>query len=435
METITFDKRNYRKHSDENKRVIKKSLKELGAGRSVLIDKNNTLIAGNGVFEQAQALGIPVRVIDTDGTELIAVKRTDIAEGDEKRKRLALADNVASDLSDFDDDLLHEDFSMEELNDWGLESEEEANKGMDNPNRSPGKLMDRFIVPPFSVLDARKGYWIERKRMWNKEIGDNAQARGEAECYHTEYMNRLYGTHFKSVSVLDPVLSEIVLHWFAPESGSVFDCFAGDTVFGYVAGKLGYNFTGIELRKEQVDFNTEKTSGLSCRYICDDGRNVRNHIEPNSQDMLFSCPPYYNLEKYSDLPNDASNQGTYEDYLSLIDEAFANSIECLKDGRFAVIVCSDIRDKQGYYRGLPKDIKRIFESRGMRLYNELILIDPIASHVYTCSHSMKLRKVDKVHQNVLVFYRGNIQDIKKNKYKEIKYEGADLELFGMVSDE
>lgn len=126
MEKITFDKRNYRKHSDENKRVIKKSLEELGAGRSVLIDKNNTLIAGNGVFEQAQALGIPVRVIETDGTELVAVKRTDIAECDEKRKRLALADNVASDLSEFDDDILHEDFSMEELSDWGLESEEEA---------------------------------------------------------------------------------------------------------------------------------------------------------------------------------------------------------------------------------------------------------------------------------------------------------------------
>ena len=126
MEQITFDKRNYRKHSDENKRVIKKSLEELGAGRSVLIDKNNTLIAGNGVFEQAQALGIPVRVIETDGTELVAVKRTDISEGDEKRKRLALADNVASDLSEFDDDLLHEDFSMEELSDWGLESEEKT---------------------------------------------------------------------------------------------------------------------------------------------------------------------------------------------------------------------------------------------------------------------------------------------------------------------
>lgn len=135
MEKITLDKRNYRKHSDENKRVIKKSLEELGAGRSVLIDGNNTIIAGNGVFEQAQALGIPVRVVETDGTELVAVKRTDISEGDEKRKRLALADNVASDLAEFDDDLLHEDFSMEELSDWGLEQEEEISEQKISENK------------------------------------------------------------------------------------------------------------------------------------------------------------------------------------------------------------------------------------------------------------------------------------------------------------
>ena len=145
METITFDKRNYRKHSDENKRVIKKSLEELGAGRSVLIDRDNTLIAGNGVFEQAQALGIPVRVIETDGTELVAVKRTDIAEGDEKRKRLALADNVASDLSEFDDDLLREDFSMEELSDWGLESEEEMQTDLNG--ELPPELQGLDLTP------------------------------------------------------------------------------------------------------------------------------------------------------------------------------------------------------------------------------------------------------------------------------------------------
>lgn len=67
---IKFDKRNYRKHSDSNKRKIKKSLQECGAGRSVLVDADDTLIAGNGVFEQAQAMGIPTRVIETDGTEI-----------------------------------------------------------------------------------------------------------------------------------------------------------------------------------------------------------------------------------------------------------------------------------------------------------------------------------------------------------------------------
>ena len=75
---IKFDKKNYRKHSEQNKKRIKKSLKECGAGRSVLVDADDTLIAGNGVFEQAQAMGIPTRVVETDGTELVVVKRTDL---------------------------------------------------------------------------------------------------------------------------------------------------------------------------------------------------------------------------------------------------------------------------------------------------------------------------------------------------------------------
>lgn len=124
---ITFDARNYRKHGKKNKDLIKKSLEELGAGRSVLIDKENSLIAGNGVFEQAQALGIPVRVIETDGKELIAVKRTDLATADEKRKKLALADNAASDLSEWDVPVLETDWAKDVLADWGVELPEAVN--------------------------------------------------------------------------------------------------------------------------------------------------------------------------------------------------------------------------------------------------------------------------------------------------------------------
>lgn len=117
---IKFDERNYRKHSDQNKKIIKKSLQELGAGRSVVIDADDTLVAGNGVYEQAQALKMPVRVIETDGSELVVVKRTDIHTQDEKRKKLALADNSASDTSKFDNVLLSEDWTIDELKEWGV---------------------------------------------------------------------------------------------------------------------------------------------------------------------------------------------------------------------------------------------------------------------------------------------------------------------------
>lgn len=163
MEKITFDKRNYRRHDEKNKRVIRKSLEELGAGRSVVIDKEGTLIAGNGVYEQAQKLKMPVRVVETDGSELVVVKRTDLATGDEKRKRLALADNVASDLSEFDNDLLQEDFTIEELGDWGLEFDNDDMSNVDEEDEQVQK--DEHVEQLLN--EAMRQYIAEYVRMFD----------------------------------------------------------------------------------------------------------------------------------------------------------------------------------------------------------------------------------------------------------------------------
>lgn len=124
-EEIKFDKRNYRIHDDANKKLIKKSLKENGTGRSILIDKEGEIIAGNGVYEQASKLKIPVKVVETDGTELIAIKRTDLSTDDVRRKQLAVLDNSTSDSSTFDFDMLQEDFGVDVLNDLGIDVEYE----------------------------------------------------------------------------------------------------------------------------------------------------------------------------------------------------------------------------------------------------------------------------------------------------------------------
>lgn len=117
---IKFDERNYRKHSKKNKALIKKSLEELGAGRSVVIDNEGEIIAGNGVYEQAQKLGIKTRIVETDGSELVVVKRTDLATGDDKRKKLAMADNATSDTSEWANDLLRKDWTKEALAEFGV---------------------------------------------------------------------------------------------------------------------------------------------------------------------------------------------------------------------------------------------------------------------------------------------------------------------------
>lgn len=109
-EGITYDPNNYKIHGDRNRRVIRKSLEECGAGRSILVDSSGTIIAGNGVFEQANKLGLPVRVVESDGKELVVVKRTDLNPTDEKRRKLALMDNSASMLGEFDMEAIAKDF-------------------------------------------------------------------------------------------------------------------------------------------------------------------------------------------------------------------------------------------------------------------------------------------------------------------------------------
>lgn len=113
------DSHNYRKHSDTNKARIKKSIDEAGLGRSVVIDADGVLVAGNGV-QSVIDKDTPVRVVETDGTELVVVKRTDLHTGDPRRKTLALADNATADDVEWDFDAVLGEFEVEDLQEWGV---------------------------------------------------------------------------------------------------------------------------------------------------------------------------------------------------------------------------------------------------------------------------------------------------------------------------
>jgi DNA modification methylase len=146
-------------------------------------------------------------------------------------------------------------------------------------------------------------------------------------------------------------------------------------------------------------------------------------------DLLFSCPPYFDLEVYSKNLLDASNQKEYTAFLDILENAFTAAIGCLKDNRFAVVVVGDIRDKAGVYRQFPDDVKDIFRKNGLPLYNEMILVESLGTLPQRASRSMTNRKVMKCHQNVLVFYKGKPKDIQKH-FEPIEFaydEGENLE--------
>lgn len=118
---ITYDRHNYRDHDERNLNLLGKSLKRCGAGRSILLDKNGEIIAGNATYKTAQEQGIPVKIIPTDGKTLIALQRTDLDTDDRKRKELAAFDNSTSDGVNWNIDNLAADFDLAELPELGIE--------------------------------------------------------------------------------------------------------------------------------------------------------------------------------------------------------------------------------------------------------------------------------------------------------------------------
>lgn len=331
-------------------------------------------------------------------------------------KAYTIKDNVS--FGEHDWSLLDTQWESHKLDNWGVDVPDLIKEKKTKIKEAHDKLSDKFIVPPFSILDSRQGYWQDRKKHWRELINDNAESREglmDASCIMSDTNN--------GSSLLDPVLSELVNKWFGVPKGKTFDCFAGDAVFGYVSSYLGHEFTGIELRQEQVDLNNERVNEFPSKYICDDGRNVLKHIKKESQDLLFSCPPYYNLEVYSNLANDASNQKDYSDFIAILDTAFTNAVKCLKNNRFAVITVGDLRDENGFFYGFVDDVKAIFKRNGLLLYNDMILAERLGTLPQRVARYMVNRKVGKCHQNVLVFYKGDPKEISKIYPKiEIKPE-------------
>ena len=147
------------------------------------------------------------------------------------------------------------------------------------------------------------------------------------------------------------------------------------------------------------------------------------HIEKESADFLFSCPPYWGLEKYNGGENDLSGMG-YRDFLDSYTSILVHALFCLKNNRFAVIVIGDVRDKNGNYVNLVGETKRIMIDAGASLYNEIILLEQSGTGAMRAEHCMKNRKVVKTHQNILVFFKGDNKTI-SDSYNKIDI--ADLE--------
>lgn len=211
-------------------------------------------------------------------------------------------------------------------------------------------------------------------------------------------------------SIFDPVLTELCYRWFCPPGGDILDPFAGGSVRGIVANVLGYGYKGFELRPEQVAANRAQAEALCpdsppVWVTGDSAATVPAYA--GQADFVFSCPPYGNLEVYSDMPEDLSAQ-PHEQFLLSYRAVIAAAVAKLKPDRFAAFVVGDFRCKKGFYRNFVGETVAAFEACGARYYNEAILVTAVGSLPIRVGKQFKAgRKLGKTHQNILVFCKGD----------------------------
>jgi DNA modification methylase len=342
------------------------------------------------------------------------------------------------------------------------------------------KLEAKFIIPPFSVFDTRQGYWQDRKRLWlelgvKSEIGrdDNLTYTGKAADIHAydgqskvdryseagrdpnllykakevtahnlnyyrdkekaetgnttdSFYKKIVAERGGGTSIFDPVVCELCYKWFCPQKGIILDPFAGGSVRGIVAHMLDYTYYGIDLSEQQIEANRQQAEEI----IPSDKPNwiVGNSVDmykllPSdiSYDFVFSCPPYFDLEQYSDNKTDLSNMkwGDFKDEYS---DIIYKAAQSLKPNRFACFVVSEVRDNKGFYRGLVPFTIAAFKRAEMQFYNEIILVTQVGSMPIRIKKMFgSYRKIGRVHQNILIFFNGKTEHIPQY-YRDIETE-------------
>jgi hypothetical protein len=217
--------------------------------------------------------------------------------------------------------------------------------------------------------------------------------------------------------IFDPVLTELIIRWFCPPAGLVLDCFAGGSVRGIVASTLGRRYIGVDLSERQIQSNHDQAT-LICpdnlpEWYVGDSTRIDEILGNGRADLLFSCPPYGDLERYSDNPADISTM-PYDRFMEAYRTIISKSLELLQNNRFACFVVGDFRDKDGHLRNFDGDTIRAFLDAGAYLYNHAVLLTAVGSLPIRAGRAFSSnRKLGKTHQDVLIFVKGSWREAVK----------------------
>ena len=303
------------------------------------------------------------------------------------------------------------------------------------------------MITPFSVLDTRTKEWKQRKDHWITTYGIQSELGREDIKSKSQFWEST-----SNVSIFDPVLCELMYDWFVPKGGKILDPFSGGSVRGIVAHEMGFHYDGIDLSQNQIIANQKQSSGPN--WIVGDSDKEIFFLD-SDYDFVFTCPPYYDLEVYSDNVSDLStlNERKFDQKYEKI---IYKSVTKLKENRFFGIVVSEVRNTSttgsysiGNYRKLVSKTIEMCEKHGLKFYNDMVLFNSQhqASRVGK-TYFDRNRKIPSVHQNILIFVKGNpdiateeikggepICEVEGKKFLSFRHAAIDIEPNKLVASE
>lgn len=295
-----------------------------------------------------------------------------------------------------------------------------------------------------NVWITTKGEWLGVKREWNERINAAGERKAVANplyatregCWQgvngysnvvntrrkLDEMGEVVATtkaHNGNASVLDPVACEIIARFFMPAAGGrIYNPFGGGVQMGYIAGACGYQYLASEIRHNQVRANNLICSefGAAVQWVQGDSSE---YVPDVDVDMVFTCPPYYRVEKYLDfdgLPpvGEINNMATYQQFRDTLFMGYATAIRALKDNRFFVIMTGDSRDKNGAYYCSEAETEVFLRDQGLSVYNRIVYVEGEFTRLAHAKRTLNTRKFPKREQKIIVAYKGDLKTIQDN---------------------
>lgn len=294
-------------------------------------------------------------------------------------------------------------------------------------------LKDRMPVHPVTIWPLPMDRW---QRDLRKLVGDEGQLRADS-FMGGSFLPSENGARANAASIFNPMLAGALVQAYSNPGDLIIDPFAGGGTRGIIAGAMDRRYVGCDIRVDEVERVNARMFELGLDEVgvitadaasCPWQDRISNLSSGTRRkaDMLLTCPPYWNLEVYSDDPNDLSTTATYEEFLDGIEKVIVNSLHAVKNGAPIVWVVGEFRDPEtSELLDFPGDIVRIHQRHGSWLYDRFIYTHANPQAFWRMGVFDKTRKLIRVHEHVIVMRYGQPVKPKRKAVAKARAGGGD----------